>query len=180
MVALAKTAAVVWLFNIPCHDIINKTPIRAVFVVPDTVVMGTCSEISLFVGVCLLSISDATGAVHCAGGHIRSKGRGAVFAYNKASNDGGAIATNPSNKINVFNAKFEFNTAEDRGGAIYMASPNVISSLVYQRCQFSSNNATNGGAIYFEAEDATLVMKKCGVNGNYAGMDINALSDENA
>lgn len=124
----------------------------------------------------MLSTHDATGAVYGDGGSIQIHGEDLTFSRNYAESDGGAIAIIANSHVNSFRASFDSNTAGGRGGAIYMALPNTTMTTVYEGCQFSSNGATTGGAIYFDAEDATLDVTGSGLDQNFASKKINILS----
>lgn len=73
------------------------------------------------------------------------------FDNNVASLNGGAFTWTFSNG-NITNSIFKRNSAAINGGAIYIDIPNTSSMIEQQlltNCNFTQNNAKNGGALYF-------------------------------
>ena len=123
---------------------------------------------NLFSITCLPSFRHAAGAIYSASGNIFFNGSGSHFEQNHAENDGGAISIVAPYYVAMFRVRFTMNTAGNRGGAMYIDSANTNSVVEYQSCGFDTNNATNGGAIYSNAEQGTLFVRGSSFNGNYA------------
>ena len=73
-----------------------------------------------------------------------------IFQENSATRDGGAMCNlsgTGANSLLVTNCLFVDNLATGKGGAIYNAS-NANPKVSVFCCTFSSNSATNGGAVY--------------------------------
>ena len=125
---------------------------------------------NLFSITCLPSFRHAAGAIYSAKGSI-SFGYGyySHFEENHAENDGGAISIIAPNKvIDMYRVRFTMNTAGNRGGAMYIDSLNTNSTVECKSCVFDANHATNGGAIYNNAEQGTLFVISSSFQGNYA------------
>ena len=74
----------------------------------------------------------------------------------------------PNNVIDMYGVRFTMNTAGNRGGAMYIHSPNTNRIVEYKSCVFDANHASNGGAIYNNAEQGTLFCNVSSFDGNYA------------
>lgn len=93
---------------------------------------------------------------------------GAIFSSNVAERDGGAISIMTPNDVHITGVEFSSNTA-DRGGAIYMASPEHDTGRTYKDCAFNGNSATAGGAVYLNAQSGTDTVVGCAFDSNFAG-----------
>ena len=80
-----------------------------------------------------------------------------VNFINNTAEEGGAIfVTGLEEPLQITNARFESNSASELGGAIYVhdlfsANPQITNSV------FNSNNASLGGAIYIDNNNATII-----------------------
>ena len=71
---------------------------------------------------------------------------------NTAELGGGFYITRSSNKIELYDISIKLNSAENKGGGIYVfdAKPKIERSL------FEGNASKNGGAIYVDKQNAEL------------------------
>ena len=77
---------------------------------------------------------------------------GSTFIDNNAFNGGGIYVGSDSGNLNITNSTFEFNSAEENGGAVNLAS----SSAMINGSHFHKNHAHgDGGAIYVGGEGLT-------------------------
>ena len=78
-----------------------------------------------------------------------------IFRNNEATNSGGGLAVNFGG-IEITASRFEGNSSQQKGGAIYnhrFAAPSIL-----ERVQFHENEADQGGAIYNYSEDGLKVI----------------------
>lgn len=89
------------------------------------------------------------------------------FIDNTALVDGGAILlTNPDE---VFIRDVEFSSNEAMfGGAVSLTSSAAESPVEFELCQFQSNNASRGGALYLNGEGQGMI-RDSGFYDNVAG-----------
>ena len=91
-----------------------------------------------------------------------------VIQSNQASSGGGAIYLN-SGSFEMSNSVLSSNTATGSGGALYIASATGITLCKISDCEFSSNNAKEGGAIHSNAKKASNASaENCTFTGNNA------------
>ena len=77
-----------------------------------------------------------------------------LIQSNQASSGGGAIYLN-SGSFEMSDSVLSSNTATGSGGALYIASATGITLCKISDCEFSSNNAKEGGAIHSNAKKSS-------------------------
>ena len=82
--------------------------------------------------------------------------RNAVFEKNIADDRGGAVY-NDSCKLNMINCEFTGNSTEGDGGALYLGSSRDDPRMLINKIACSYNKADEGGAIYFNTDGAADV-----------------------
>ena len=82
--------------------------------------------------------------------------RNAIFEKNIADDRGGAIY-NDSCKLNMINCEFTGNSTDGDGGALYLGSSRDDPRMMINKINCRYNKADEGGAIYFNTDGATDV-----------------------
>lgn len=113
------------------------------------------------------------GAIYAVGGSIicYAGAGGTVFLENEALDDGGAISLTEPTKVHITSVLFFWNTAY-HGGAIYTISTEFGIQAVYQKCSFSNNYATDGGATYLDGDAAFNLVNASYFWDNHAGHNL--------
>ena len=88
-----------------------------------------------------------------------------TFINAKAAGDGGAIYCSYSYNLSVYGCTFINNTADDNGGAIYCHRRN----LTISECDFESNSAYGGAAIFCSYDMNISGCNFTGNNADYGG-----------
>lgn len=122
--------------------------------------------------VCIGANGDEKGSTVLFKGNTATKDGGAIYASthgnivifgrttftsNKASDNGGAIATYTA--CIVYNGIFSKNIASDRGGAVYAGYSNkelAARVCTFKNCEFTSNNSVMGGAAALGSTSTSL------------------------
>lgn len=106
------------------------------------------------------TVAQGGGVIHNLGGALNSELsiHNSIFRLNSSSGGGAAIQSELTSAVTITCTRFESNTANSFGGAIYIAGGATISNSV-----FNGNTAGNaGGAIAFNGASATP-----NANGNW-------------